>query len=208
MSDHAQLTSDRVPEIDAAALLAIYNRYDNNTLPEDVSVTSLGPWETTSMNLTADLGRGAGALSFGVRRRNGVSVPWASGARSPIALASNRSLTGTVHWDGALLGLTPETRSVVGNATLSIDVSTLEGRADFTALQSWPAGQAPGEFGTGEKWRTGSLGYTIAVSDSYVRSTGGDAGVLGGSFYGSGHEGIGGSVEREDLTAAFGAKRR
>ena len=83
MSDHAQLTSDRVPEIDAAALLAIYNRYDNNTLPEDVSVTSLGPWETTSMNLTADLGRGAGRTLL--RRPAPQRCERSLGERRPIA---------------------------------------------------------------------------------------------------------------------------
>ena len=80
-------------------------------------------------------------------------------------------------------------------------------RADFTELQSWAAGTAPGTLGTGSQWSTGSLGYTITVGGNYLRSTGGDDGTVNGQFYGVDHEGVAGSLERDDLTAAFGATR-
>ena len=37
--------------------------------------------------------------------------------------------------------------------------------------------------------------------------TGGDAGAVNGRFYGRSHEGVAGTLERSDLTAAFGASR-
>ena len=39
-------------------------------------------------------------------------------------------------------------------------------------------------------------------------SSGGDTGTVNGQFYGTGHEGVAGSVERDDLIAAFGAERQ
>ena len=83
----------------------------------------------------------------------------------------------------------------------------MSGRAEFTELQSWSTGSAPGAVGTGEIWNIGRLSYEITVGANYLRSTGGDAGTLNGQFYGPGHEGVAGSIERDDLTAAFGAMR-
>jgi hypothetical protein len=54
----------------------------------------------------------------------------------------------------------------------------------------------------------GHFDYTITVGANYLRSTGGDAGTVNGQFYGANHEGVGGSVERVDLTGAFGTARR
>ena len=94
-----------------------------------------------------------------------------------------------------------------GNAEINVNLDTMDGRADFTELQSWNADTTPGALGTGTQWYTGALGYTIAVGRNYLRSTGGDAGTVNGQFYGTSHEGVAGSVERDDLTASFGARR-
>ena len=37
--------------------------------------------------------------------------------------------------------------------------------------------------------------------------TGGDAGTVTGAFFGPAHEGMGGVLERDDLSAGFGGKR-
>ncbi|MCY4394745.1 MAG: hypothetical protein OXC10_06385 [Rhodospirillaceae bacterium] len=97
-----------------------------------------------------------------------------------------------------------------GGAQVSVNVGTLAGRADFTDLRSWAPEDAAGALdGTtpGVQWNTGSLGYTISVSGNFIHSTGGDAGIVAGQFYGRSHQGVAGSLERSDLTAAFGAKR-
>ena len=200
----------RLGPLDIAALQALYTtRLGVATLPEDLSLESLGIWETETTSLTGSLG----GMSFGVDHRNGVSVPWTQGidprwdeaTSAPTTLASNRSLRGTVRWNGELLGFTPELASVRGNAEIAVALATMDGRADFTDMQSWAAGEEPGALGS--QWNTGTLGYTITVGGNYLRSTGGDDGTLHGRFYGSAHEGVAGTVERADLTAAFGARR-
>ena len=189
--------------IDIAALQAFYGRLNVATDREDLSLDSFGPWESETVNLTGSFD----GLSFGVRHRNGVSVPWTEGADPTTALADNPAIQGTATWNGELVGFTPDQRSVVGKAEIGITLATLSGRAEFTEMQSWPAGQEPGALGNGVSWNTGSLGYTITVGGNYIRSTGGDAGVLHGRFYGRSHEGVAGTLERSDLTAAFGAGR-
>ena len=192
-----------LPAIDAAGFQALYLRLGEETEPEDLSASSLGVWSRETIDLTGELGD----VAFGVRHSNGVSMPWTLGTEPSSALDDNDRLSGSATWNGGLLGFTPALEAVGGNAELSIDLGTMDGRADFTELQSWAAGATPGMLGTGSQWNAGSLGYTIAVGGNYLRSTGGDDGTVNGQFYGAGHEGVAGSLERDDLTAAFGARR-
>ena len=171
--------------------------------PEDLTLESLGPWETEAVTLSDTLD----GMSWGVRHRNGISVPWTNGGDPATTLTDNRALRGTATWNGELLGFTPELDPVAGKAGIDVDLATMDGSADFTELQSWAAGSGPGALGTGVQWNTGSLGYTITVGGNYLRSTGGDDGTVNGRFYGSRHEGVSGTLERSDLTAAFGAAR-
>ena len=192
-----------LPAIDAAGLQALYTRLGEETEPEDLSASSLGAWSRQTIHLNGELDD----IAFGVRHANGVSMPWTSGSEPPSALRDSNKLSGTATWRGGLLGFTPALETVGGNAEIGIDLDTMDGRADFTELQSWPAGTAPGALGTGSRWNAGRLGYAIAVGGNYLRSTGGDVGIVNGQFYGAGHEGVAGSLERHDLTAAFGAAR-
>ena len=202
--EEAWLITRQIPAIDGAALRAIYTRLDNGIEPEDFDIDSLGPWGSTQTVLSGTVG----GVTFGVTAHEGVAVPWTSGAEpSDRGLAANTALRGEATWNGGLLGFTDTNRTVGGNARVTVNVNTLTGRADFTKLQSWPAGEAPGALGTGVQWNTGSLGYTISVSGNLIRSTGGDDGVLAGQFYGTRQAGVAGSIERSDLTAAFGAQR-
>lgn len=85
---------------------------------------------------------------------------------------------------------------------IAVRLATLAGRADFTEIvvyRSLAGGWA--------QWLDGDLGYTIAVRGNTFRETGGDAGRLTGIFTGPNHEGAAGTLERSDLTAAFGAAR-
>ncbi len=83
----------------------------------------------------------------------------------------------------------------------------MDGRADFTSLEAFPADQAPGAAGTGVQWLDGDLGYEIDVHGNTFKQTSGDEGILTGIFTGRQHEGAAGTLERSDLTAAFGASR-
>lgn len=184
--------------VDREALHALYGRFDNGD-----SVSDLGPWASTSLHIAGD----GEHVNFGVALRNGYAEPWAYGLEPSTDLASNPALAGTVTWIGMLLGLTPTASAVVGDARIGIDLTTMSGNADFTSLESFPARQSPGAAGTGAQWLDGDLGYTISAIGNTFRETGGDDGRLTGVFTGHQHEGAGGTLERDDLTAAFGASR-
>ena len=181
---------------DREALRVLYGE----VAPGD-SVNDLGAWASTSLHIA---GTGEHA-AFGVALRNGYAEPWVYGLRPSTDLADNAALSGSATWRGALLGLTPAAASVAGDAEIGVDLAAMTGRADFTELETWDA--APGEAGTGAQWLDGDLGYTISVHGNTFVQTGGDSGVVTGVFLGAAHEGVGGTVERTDLTAAFGGQR-
>lgn len=133
---------------------------------------------------------------------------WAYGIRPTTTLANNRRLSGSATWTGALLGLTSSAEAVAGDAAIGVNLATMTGTADFTALEKWTARSAPGAAGTRTQWLHGDLGYTIAVPGNAFTRTGGDAGTLTGIFTGRSHEGAAGTLDRADLTAAFGASRK
>lgn len=222
--------------VDREALRVLYGRLQ----PRDpwTDPAGLGPWTAESLHFHAN-GPFAG---FGVTLRNGYAEPWAYGFlpapktqpsdyRSEVFLIDNPTLSGTVTWNGTLLGVSPlgnepdDTKrafaSVAGDAQISVNLDNLTGRADFTNLEAWdPNPQAvageewayfatpfPGEPQTGRTWGDGDLNYDIAVQNNGFRQIGGDDGILSGHFTGHDHEGAAGTLERSDLTAAFGAER-
>ncbi len=183
--------------------LSILYPIDREALQRLYGPSRFGPWESTSLHIA---GHGDHA-AFGVALRNGYAEPWAYGLLPADDLAQNRRLSGSVTWTGTLLGLTPQAAAVTGDATIGVSLGSLTGRADFTSLETWAANAAPGAAGTGTRWLDGDLGYTIRVQGNGFRETGGDAGRLSGIFVGSLHQGAAGTLERSDLTAAFGASR-
>ena len=207
VQDSSRPRTWHLPTIDRDALLAAYTRFEAGTQPEDLSVESLGPWDDTSFHVRGDLGIPGGEFSFGVGSRNGLVHPWAFGPEPLAALENNTALAGTVVWNGGLLGITPSEEAVAGGARLSVGLATLDGRLDFTGLEHWETGTAPGAAGTGTTWDDGDLGYSISVQGNAFVRTGGDDGDLTGAFLGRAHEGMGGTLERSDLTAAFGGTR-
>ena len=197
----------RLPNIDGEALLAAYTRLAPGTLPEDLSAESLGPWEDTSFHLRGDLEFAGGEAAFGVALRNGLARPWASGPAPLAALENNSALFGTVSWNGALLGLTPSAETVAGQARLAVELSTLDGRLDFTGLERWGVETAPEEAGSGTAWGDGDLEYAVGIQGNSFHRVGGDEGEVAGAFFGAAHEAMGGVLERSDLTAGFGGTR-
>ncbi len=184
-------------KIDGEALLAAYGRFSPGELPEDISVESLGLWSDTSFHIRGDLRVTGGEVSFGVASRNDLAQPWAQGPTPWTNLADNEELTGTATWIGVLLGIASSARVVVGDSELTVDLADFDGRLDFTNLQ----------FDGGGTWGDGDLGYSIGVRGNTFVQTGGDAGEVTGAFFGPEHEGMGGVLERSDLSAAFGGKR-
>ena len=60
---------------------------------------------------------------------------------------------------------------------------------------------------TGTAWGDGTLTYIVEVRGNTFVQTGGDDGAVIGVFAGRRHEGMGGVLERTDLTAAFTGER-
>ena len=196
-----------LPGIDADALFAAYARLAPGTLPEDLSPESLGPWEDTSFHLRGDLDFAGGEAAFGVGLRNDLARPWAAGTAPLAELADNSALFGTVSWNGALLGVTPEEQAVSGDARLVVELATQEGQLDFTDLEHWGVQAAPGTSGEGTTWGDGDLGYAVRVEGNGFLETGGDEGEVTGGFFGHAHEAMGGVLQRDDLSAGFGGVR-
>ena len=189
-SDHYRpATATILTVLDREGMQALYGRLEPGDDPTD-----FGPWASTSSHIA---GNGAHA-NFGVAMRNGYAEPWAHGPSPRTVLVRNTALSGRVTWEGALVGLTPQVQAVIGDAAIAVELATLMGRADFTGLEHRVSGAT---------WLDGDLGYIIAVSGNTFRETGGDDGTLTGIFTGRQHEGAAGTLERTDLTAAFGASR-
>ena len=193
--------------IDRDALLAAYDRFSYGAQPEQISAENLGVWSEESLHVRGDLGIPGGEVSFGVALRNGFAQPWATGPEPARDLAQNGALSGTVTWSGALVGVGSSSETVAGDSLLSVNLSSLSGQLDFTNMEKWEADEAPGEVGSGTTWGDGDLGYTIAVRGNAFSRTGGDDGEVTGAFFGARHEGMGGVLERTDLSAGFGGKR-
>ena len=201
-----ELSAHILHPLDREALLAVYDRLEPGTTPSDIA-EELGDWSDTSLHVRGAFDLEDGEIAFGVALRNGLSQPWTSGPSPHTNLEDNPALSGTVSWAGRLLGLTPETEAVAGAADLSVDLATLTGRVEFAGLEQWAANTAPGAPGTGATWDDGNLRYGIEVRGNTFMQTGGDAGTVTGAFFGPAHEGMGGVLERDDLSAGFGGKR-
>ena len=185
--------------LDREALLAVYGTLSPGATPGEIA-TDLGPWDDESIHVRGDLGD----LAFGASLRNGLAQPWAALPRPGIDLADNDALTGSATWTGRLLGLTPTADSVAA-AGLTVDLASLRGTLDFTEMESWAG--APGLVGSGATWLDGDLNYTISVRGNLFGRTGGDEGRITGAFSGASHEGMGGTLSRDDLAAGFAGRR-
>lgn len=92
---------------------------------------------------------------------------------------------------------------------MSLQLATHRGTLDFTDLESWAPHVRPGATGTGVQWGDGDLNYRIAVAEGQIiHQTGGDAGIVTGTFFGPGQNKVGGTLRRTDLAAGFGGTRQ
>ena len=85
-------------------------------------------------------------------------------------------------------------------------LGTLAGDLAFTGMRAWEAGDQVGAT-SGIVWGDGDLAYTVGVRGNTFVQTGGDDGIVTGIFAGARHEGMAGTLQRDDLAAAFGGSR-
>ena len=196
--------------IDRDALWAMYARFDSEDKRADMH-RKLGPWETEAFHLMGELPDGAGADSsiwIGISSRNGKQDPWVLGPSANEPPSPSDFPSGTVRWEGRLLGMTPQNAPVAGEADIRIELDTSSGNLQFTDLEQWEPSSAPGAVGSGELWGDGSLGYGIKLTgNTFVEDGTGDDGVVTGQLFGDEHQGAGGTLDRDDLQAAFAATR-
>ena len=109
---------------------------------------------------------------------------------------------GTVRYTGGLLGTAIDQFAlppVTGDATLAVDLGTLDGTASFTSLETYTAG-------TPETFGVGALHYPFELSDNTIVGTDSES-TLSADFYGPRHENVAGALRdpRVGLLASFGA---
>ena len=215
-----------IHRIDREGLLGAYARLKGGRVSAQMNPGSLGPWNDASAHLRGDLTIPSGNVAFGVAFRNDFPQPWAFGPTPATSLADNASLSGTVTWDGALVGRTPS-GPVFGDTRLTVDLGKVRAPPDPRGWQHTDGTLAfTGiRYGDGSSWGDGELSYLLEVEGNrfrrlhpsialygtpdgpQYRSTGLDFGVVTGVFFGDGHEGMGGVIERHDMSGAFGGKR-
>ena len=210
-------------QIDQEMLLAVYSRLEAGTTSSGLA-NDLGPWSNTSTSLVGVMdtpihplsthGYDADFVIFEVQVLNGHAMPNVDGPEPLTWIWDNPQLTGSASWSGALVGFTPAEKPVFGFTDMTLNLASLEGAVDFTGLEQWSKGQAPGGPGTGRTWGDGDLHYSVQVNRHYGDAFGNyepgdddDYGVLDGGFFGPDHEAVAGILDRDDLTAAFGAER-
>ena len=106
----------------------------------------------------------------------------------------------------------PDAQVVAGAAELEVVLGTLAGALRFTDMESWIADTTPGAVGTRSRWLDGDLHYGVKVRGTtfiqdYIEWTDVDEGIITGAFFGAAHEGMGGTLKREDIAAGFGGTR-
>ena len=109
---------------------------------------------------------------------------------------------GTVRYVGGLLGAALDHSGlppVTGDATISVELATLDGAASFTSLKVYPDG-------TPEIFASGSLHYPIELSANSIVGTAPGA-TFQADFYGPKHEDVAGVLHDPSagLLAGFGA---
>ena len=109
---------------------------------------------------------------------------------------------GKVSYAGGLIGAAIDYAwmpPVIGNATLAVDLDTLDGTASFTSLAVYSDGDP-------ETFAGGALYYPFALSDNAIVGTEADS-TLSADFYGPQHEEVAGTLldPRAGLIASFGA---
>ena len=168
-----------------------------------------GEWSDNSLHLVGiDQDE---QVHFGVALFNGLPQPWARGEIPDTAL-TNLGVSGLVSWAGALLGFSGPS-AVAGGASLEVNLATV---MDSTATHDLKFTDLyfVNRFENMDPWfPTRNINYQVSLdadsntfwySPSSVLDT---EGLIRGSFFGSEHEAMGGTLKRTDLVGAFGGTK-
>ena len=188
--------------LDREALNAIYNSPIGLFTVNQFIATNLGYWAHDSLQVLGRFSVPGGTASFGTASSVAGHRAWAFGPTPATTLANNQAISGTARWGGMMAGISSDFDPIMigAAADLSVDLADLDGRLDFTQMRHVTDSSIV--------WGDGDLAYLIEVRGNTFVQTGGDAGIVTGAFFGTGHEGMGGNLERSDLTAAFGGTRQ
>ena len=136
----------------------------------------------------------AGADAFGIAPATSLSD----------GFASQGTPQGSVTWSGSLIGVdlgSAHLAPVFGDAAVTVDLTTLEGSADFNNLTVVNNGAA-------SAFRAPNLDYAIAVTGNSFSDSGGR---IAGGFFGPAHEEMAGVLRDEapdvNLLGGFGGAR-
>ena len=171
---------DSVPLIDAAILYDLYE---------------WGSWDT-EIKLVSDY---AGGVHFGVDslHQGTAIIPWVDAGH--IAAPRLDELSGRASYSGTLVGYADD-EPVHGDADLSINFNRGTGVARFHRIADW----------NGNSWNRSGYRYDLDLYGHYFDSTidsqdrDGIPDVVG-AFYGFEAETVAGTLQRPEITAAFGA---
>lgn len=141
-------------------------------------------------------------VQFGVHRvwhtlgYRATYIPWVEGGFMPVPPDS--TLSGTASWSGALVGVADGTTAVTGVADLAFEFDDSSGSAEFHSIYDW----------NGNRWNQTVPDYDLYVNGTYFDSDDED-GIpdVVGAFYGVDAEVAAGTLQRPEITAAFGATR-
>ena len=190
-----------IHDIDREALQAVYlSNYRN--------YNDLDTWDDATFHIRGDVYDTLGHVaSFGTAMRNGLPQPWVFGSSPTEALQDVLGSTGTASWSGHLVGFDRQTVPIIGDAALQISLGSLDeqgymsGSLSFTNLQTWGLLNNTVWVGINDETQ---LDYGITFFHSWFDKVSGDEGIITGETFGSSHEAMGGTLQRRDLTAAFG----
>ena len=176
---------------------------------ETATYNDWGEWSDVSHHL---VGRTAdGDMNFGVALFNGLPQPWVRGETPNTTLADNRRLSGSATWSGSLLGFSGPS-PIAGRASLQVGIATLtdptnEQDLRFRDIYYVNRFESAGS----DRWfHTRNIDYKVSVNGNWfqnLRGEGREQGYVTGSFLGSGHEHMAGTLKRTDMVGAFGGSR-
>ena len=193
---------DVIYPLDRDSFLALYTVLRPGMTSAEIDAALAG-WTATAYRIQDGFDLGQEHLSFGAWSRGVWAESWADYTPAPIPLADNPVLIGQATWNGRMVGFEPDGDAVRGDAALTVDLDTLDGALGFNDLKIWTVGVNPAT-AAGAVWGSGSLSYDIEVAGaSFADSTG----EIMGGFVGPNHEGMAGTLERDDLSAGFGGVR-
>ena len=159
-------------------------------------------WSDTSLHL---VGRSKDDfVHFGVALFNGLPQPWARGRFPDSDLADNRGLMGRVSWEGSLLGFSGVS-PIAGDVELDVMLNRLDAPQDLKFRDIYFLNRFESD-GPDRWFPTRNLDYKVDITgNGFLHWS--DKGLIRGTFLGSEHEGMAGTIKRTDLVGAFGGTR-